>query len=142
MRRPRKTVSKLDEIHERTLVFFEDLSNARDKGTLTPTVTLSSETMAKRLNIAHKWDISGGAGLRELVNHGRSIDLPIGGNGKGYWKANNSAEMMVVVQDLKSRIAKMSQALQGAERCVNRMKQLEAFQSNQAAMLGEREREE
>jgi hypothetical protein len=122
----RRRISKLDEIHERTLVLIQDLKNAREAGRIYPGHTLSSRTMAKKLNEAHGWNLSGDAGLRELVNHGRAIKLPIGGDGKGYFYAKDSAEMGVVEQDLKSRIAKISEALHGIQSCRREMVQIEA----------------
>jgi hypothetical protein len=100
--------------------------NARIKGTLTPEVQQNSETLAKKLNEKYEWNISGGAGMRELANYGRSIDLPIGGDGKGYYYAYTSREMALVEADITSRMTKMGLALAGVKRCRRRMQQIEA----------------
>lgn len=121
----RRRISKIDEIHARTLVFVSDLKKARDEGRIYPGHTLTARTMANKLNEAHGWNLSGDAGLRELVSHGRAIKLPIGGDGKGYFFAKDSAEMGVVEQDLKSRIAKISEALHGVQDCRREMVQIE-----------------
>ena len=122
----RRRISKIDELHERTLILAQDLKNARDAGRIYPGHTLSARTMAKKLNESHGWKLSGDAGMRELINHGRSLKLPFGGDGKGYFWAKDSAEMGVVEQDLKSRIAKMSEALRGVQACRREMVQIEA----------------
>lgn len=124
--RPRRTISNLGEVHERCLIFVRDMLNARIKGTLTPEVQQNSETLAKKLNEWHKWNLSGGEGLRELTSYGRSIDLPIGGNGRGYFYATSSNEMQVVDADLSRRIAKMELARAGVRRCIKKMQQVEA----------------
>lgn len=137
------TLSKVDQIPDRALKLVESLKSAREKGKITPSKPMTGRTLAENLNKVFGWKISD-SGVRELVNYARSIKKPIsiGSEGYGYYYALTSTEMMVTVVDQKSRIAKANEALRGSEECVREMKQLEAFKSNQAAMLGEREREE
>ena len=122
----RRRISKVDELHERALLFARKLEQAREEGKITPSNTRNGRTIAKQLNEFYKWNLSGDAGVRELVNHLRCLGIPIVGDGKGYAFGKNSAELMPTIADLKSRIAKISQALHGLEKCARKMEQIEA----------------
>lgn len=122
----RRRISKVDEIHERSLKLVEALKKAREQGKITPSSPRTGKTIAKQLNAFYGWRLSADAGVRELVNHARTLGLPIGGDGRGYYYARNSAELIPTVSDLKSRIAKISQALRGVEKSMRQMEQIEA----------------
>jgi len=108
------------------LILAEQLKKAREQGKITPLHSRSGRTIAEQLNKFYAWNLSASAGVRELVNHARSIGLPIGGDGQGYYYATNSAELVPTIADLKSRIARISQALHGIEKCASTMEQVEA----------------
>lgn len=124
----RRQISKVDQIHERALIFAEALKKARELGKITYSSTRSGRTIAEQLNAFYHWEppISGDAGVRELVNHCRTLGIPIVGDGKGYAYGTNSAELIPTIADLKSRIAHISQALHGLEKCARQMEQVEA----------------
>jgi flagellar motor protein MotB len=124
--RKRRGPSSLDKIHERALKLGEALRSARDKGNITPGKPMTGRVLAKELNKHFNWDLSADAGVRELVNHARTIGIPIAGDGRGYFFARDSAELSPAIADLKSRIAKISQALHGLEKSARQMGQIES----------------
>jgi hypothetical protein len=124
-RRAQNYVSPLEEVHSRALKLGDFLKNAREAGRVTPSDRITGRLIAEKINDKCGWNLSGDAGVRELVNHARTIGLPIIGNAKGYCWGVNSAELTETIADLKSRIAKMSQALHGLEKSARKMEQEE-----------------
>ena len=124
--RKRNQRSKVEDIHERAAKMVQALKVAREQGKITPSHTIKGRTMAEKLNKFYGWNLSADAGVRELVNHARSIGLPVAGDGNGYFYAINSAEIEPTLADLKSRIARISEALHGLEKACKELMQIEA----------------
>lgn len=62
-----------------------------------------------------------GIEVRRLVNVARCSGDPICSNGKGYYIASDKEELQRTISSLDGRIAVMTNARDGLERCLQRM---------------------
>ena len=63
----------------------------------------------------------GDAGVRHLVNSARKSGDPICSNCKGYYVAQDKAELISTIESIRKRIQNMNEAVEGLEKCLTLM---------------------